>query len=214
MKHFRYLSYLIRHKWFVFVAGLKVKASLWRLLKHDWSKFLPSEWFPYVESFYGGHKYSERPPEVVEAFDTAWLHHQNRNDHHWQYWLLTNDKQKPRLRLHSDDTDINTVFLRVMEKEREVARLHIPIMDAYRAIDQAWREGEFLVGGFNRQPVALAMPEAAIREMVADWAGAGRVITGKWEVVDWYRKNRDNIVLHPDTRSRVEELLARHFPSA
>jgi len=50
---FRYLKYLIRHKWFVFRAGLKLKVSIWRLLIHDWTKFLPSEFFPYLRKFYG-----------------------------------------------------------------------------------------------------------------------------------------------------------------
>jgi hypothetical protein len=66
-KHLRYLSYVVCHKWFVFVAGLKTGAPFWRLLIHDWSKFMPSEWRPYVLSFYGPGGYANRPPEVVEA---------------------------------------------------------------------------------------------------------------------------------------------------
>jgi hypothetical protein len=41
MKHVRYLSYVVRHKWFVLLAGIKTGAPLWRLLIHDWSKFAP-----------------------------------------------------------------------------------------------------------------------------------------------------------------------------
>ena len=44
--HLRYLGYVLRHKWFVLVAGLKVGAPLWRLLIHDWSKFTAAEWGP------------------------------------------------------------------------------------------------------------------------------------------------------------------------
>jgi len=54
----------------------------------------------------------------------------------------------------------------------------------------------------------LPMPERCIREMVADWVGAGRAITGKIEVCDWYAKNRDKMLLAPETRARVEELLS------
>jgi hypothetical protein len=36
---------------------------------------------------------------------------------------------------------------------------------------------------------ALPMPEKFVREMVADWMGAGRAITGRWDVNDWYRPN-------------------------
>lgn len=51
------------------------------------------------------------------------------------------------------------------------------------------------------------MPEKYGREMVADWMGAGRGITGKWEADKWYEHNKLNIQLHPDTRVRVEALL-------
>jgi hypothetical protein len=158
--HLAYLRYVLRHKWFVFVAGRKTRAPLWRLLIHDWSKFTPSEWRPYVAQFYnpdgskrdvrrpdGGYDLAEQPYE----FQRAWLGHQRRNKHHWQAWLLLGD---------------------------------------------------------NGQQIPIAMPERYVREMVADWMGAGRAITGKWEVATWYAKNRDLMVLHPETRDLVEDLLS------
>lgn len=102
MKHIEYFKYVIRHKLFTFIACTKIGAS-WRLgLTHDLSKFRPSEWFPYVEWFYGelGIKNqcpakwsSEAIRKVKHDFDTAWLHHQKRNKHHWQYWVLTLDSK-------------------------------------------------------------------------------------------------------------------------
>ena len=88
-KHFHYLRYLIRHKWFVFHAGIYTGAPLWRLLIHDWTKFLPCEWFPYVEMFYG--KSPDNAGKVFSSFSRAWLHHQHWNKHHWQYWILKED---------------------------------------------------------------------------------------------------------------------------
>lgn len=55
---------------------------------------------------------------------------------------------------------------------------------------------------------ALPMPEHYIREMVADWIGAGKAM-GKNNTVAWYDANKDKMVLHPETRKRVEELIAR-----
>ena len=90
--HARYLSYLIRHKAYVFRAGLALGVSWWRLIKHDWSKFLPCEWFPYADWFYGPlHLESYDAGACEAAFDVAWNHHQKANDHHWQYWLLHRD---------------------------------------------------------------------------------------------------------------------------
>lgn len=142
--HLRYASYVARHKWFVFRAGLKTGAPLWRLLIHDWSKLTPAEWTPYVHQFYA------KDRKRKGAFERAWLHHQHRNPHHWQHWL-----------------------------------------------DVKW-------DGTLRP---LPMPEKLVREMVADWMGAGRAITGRWEVRDWYKANRDKIVLHASTRKLVDELV-------
>ncbi len=93
MKFLRYLRYLIRHKWFVFLECCR-RGIVWRGLIHDWSKFLPSEFIPYMNHFYG-----DKPPEIGKngvgdgdkAFDFAWLCHQKRNKHHWQWWVLPKD---------------------------------------------------------------------------------------------------------------------------
>lgn len=55
--------------------------------------------------------------------------------------------------------------------------------------------------------VVIEMPRKYVLEMVADWMGAGRAITGEWRVFAWYNKNKDKILLHPDTRTLVESVL-------
>lgn len=52
----------------------------------------------------------------------------------------------------------------------------------------------------------LPIPERFVREMVADWIGAGRA-QGKPDVLQWYHTYRHKILLHPDTRTLVEHLL-------
>lgn len=154
-RHWAYFKYVVRHKWFVFLACVQY-GLWWRGLKHDWSKFLPVEWESYAHSFYNrdGSKrdWKTRDPFDKLEFDIAWNHHQKINDHHWQFWCLITDSDEPRYR-------------------------------------------------------ALPMPEKCIREMVADWVGAGRAITGKIEVCDWYSKNAEKMLLHPQVRLRVEQLL-------
>lgn len=96
--HFKYLRYLIRHKWYVFLACIRL-GLVWQGITHDLSKFLPSEWFPYARYFYDPNATRRRdltgyyrPYDTGDlAFDVAWLHHQNRNKHHWQYWALMKD---------------------------------------------------------------------------------------------------------------------------
>lgn len=150
--HLRYLAYVLRHKWHVFIGGLRLGVPPWRLIIHDWSKFTVAEWSPYVNRFYG-----PRPPVLAStgymhqtgddaAFDAAWLHHWATNPHHWQYWL-----------------------------------------------DQS--EG-------NPTP----MPETYVREMVADWYGAG-MAQGKPDIVGWYQANKHKMNLHEGTRMLAEKLL-------
>src|SRR5690606_14446168 len=52
----------------------------------------PDEWGPYAEYFYGVELdlWSEQF-ERERNFDAAWLKHQHRSPHHWQYWLLQRD---------------------------------------------------------------------------------------------------------------------------
>lgn len=168
-KHLLYANYLLRHKWFVFQAGRKIGVNWFRLLKHDFSKFLPSEWIPYTNFFYGayppwsevsdGQKGAGYPFELsleywTNKFAFAWNLHQKRNKHHWQAWVLLNDSGSVE---------------------------------------------------------ALEMPTKYIYEMVADWAGAGRAITGQWEVGKWYRDNEHKMRLNQYTKIQVEAILREHF---
>ena len=75
-----YFWLTIKHKWFVLLAGLSTKTPLWRLIIHDWTKFTPSELPHYQRQFFG-------KADDPKGFMTAWLHHQNHNPHHWEYWI-------------------------------------------------------------------------------------------------------------------------------
>ena len=59
----------------------------------------------------------------------------------------------------------------------------------------------------NGELKALPMPDRYVREMIADWIGAGKVQGNGDDVGEWYARNKEKIVLHPWTRSRVEYLL-------
>jgi hypothetical protein len=59
---------------------------------------------------------------------------------------------------------------------------------------------------------AIPMPERYVREMIADWMGAGRAITGKMDVHMWWASNRQRfevpIQMHENTVRRVEAILS------
>ena len=155
-KHFQYLSYVVRHKWFVLLAAHDLGITGLGLI-HDSSKLLLDEWLPYAEFFYGNHAKPVRDSTGYykpyntgdEQFDFAWLLHQKRNKHHWQWWILLLDD-----------------------------------------------------GGFKAMP----MPDHYRREMLADWIGAGKA-QGRPKTWEWYDKNKDNMILHEDTRAWIESRL-------
>lgn len=103
IKHLEYLRYISKHKWYVMVECWK-HGLIWRGFIHDWSKFLPSEWFPYVEYFHGKsgvqHKEENRGKSYQCGsnleFDRAWLRHIHRNKHHWQHYILIQDEDEDK----------------------------------------------------------------------------------------------------------------------
>lgn len=75
-----YLWLTTKHKAFVFRAGLRTKAPIWRLIIHDWTKYTPSEAPHYGRQFFG-----DKSDPL--GFSLAWNHHQKTNPHHWEYWV-------------------------------------------------------------------------------------------------------------------------------
>lgn len=156
--YWKYLKYVLRHKWYVSVECFKM-GLIWRGICHDLSKFRPSEFIPYARFFYGHYPSFEDvrgdqrnlvtiwKEDVASAFDFAWLLHQKRNDHHWQWWMLPEDD-----------------------------------------------------GGTKIMPMTLD----AIKELVADWIGAGMAISGRKDPWPWYLANKEKMQLHPDTRKIIE----------
>lgn len=51
------------------------------------------------------------------------------------------------------------------------------------------------------------MPKKYMKEMLADWRGAGRAINGFDDTKGFYLKNKDRIILHDETRAWIEKQL-------
>lgn len=146
----QYLLSTVRHKAFVFWAGWKIVGgiSFWRLLIHDWTKFMPVEFVNYAKNYKlpGGRK------KYPDAFIKAWMHHQKNNKHHPEYWTT--------------------------------------------------------VGIFEWAHGAVPMPEAYVREWVADLLGASREYTGGWDMSIWLKENIDRWnYCHPNTLAYFTEVL-------
>lgn len=81
MIYWQQLKSLLIHKWYVFLAGRLVGVPLWRLISHDWSKFLPVEFVNYARYKYG--------IKSIDGWVKAWLHHLHYNPHHPEHWILS-----------------------------------------------------------------------------------------------------------------------------
>lgn len=151
MKYLKYIFAILKHKWFVFVECWKYRL-IWQGIIHDWHKFLPNEFFAYMDKFYGRGIYGTdiQKPQVNEAFVIAMNHHMARGKHHWNYW----------------------VYL-----------------------------------GYDEELVPIEMPRKYALEMICDWNGASRAYSGKSDCKEWYEGVKNRIVLHPNTRNFIENII-------
>lgn len=76
---------VIRH---CFKAGI-----FWQGLKHDLSKYSPSEFIVGVKYYQGNRSPNEAEREAY-GYSKAWMHHKGVNRHHFEYWTDYNPKTK------------------------------------------------------------------------------------------------------------------------
>ncbi len=66
---------------------------LWQGLRHDLSKYSPTEFLPGARFYVG-----TRSPNELErdkyGYSLAWMHHKGRNKHHFEYWTDYNPKER------------------------------------------------------------------------------------------------------------------------
>ena len=152
------LKFMARHKWHVFWACVMLDVPLWNALIHDWTKFMPAEWFAHVHAFFE----MDGTPKTVRRSDgsynvvrvnseltRAWLNHQC-NKHHWQAWVAI---------------------------------------------------------GAGGDLVPVPIPDEYIREMVADFIGAGKANHSAMGARLWYARNAHTLLLEAETRKKLEHYL-------
>ncbi len=146
----KYFLLTCKHKFYVFIEGLRLNVSIWRLIIHDWSKFMPDELPHYGKQFFG-------TKDDPGGFINCWVRHQNRHPHHWEYWI-------PRT--------------------------------GHNRCEPPYKDNE-----------PIPMPMWAVKEMIADWLGAGWAYEGKRvdaENWNWFNNNYSKMRLHEITKDRIE----------
>ncbi len=81
-KHFRTIT-KHRHK---VMQHCRKAGILWQGMRHDLSKYSPTEFFEGARNYQGTRSPNERSREL-NGYSAAWLHHKGRNRHHFEYWV-------------------------------------------------------------------------------------------------------------------------------
>lgn len=81
---FGHLRTINRHRHQVIKNSFRA-GILWQGLRHDLSKYSPTEFLKGVHYFQGTRSPNEGEREEY-GFSYAWMHHKGRNKHHFEYW--------------------------------------------------------------------------------------------------------------------------------
>ena len=79
-----HLATITKHRHKV-IAHCAKAGILLQGLRHDLSKYSPTEFWQGVRFFDGTHSPTEDERRTL-GFSLAWMHHKGRNRHHWEYW--------------------------------------------------------------------------------------------------------------------------------
>ncbi len=85
MKIWKHFVTVTRHRNMVLKHCIKA-GIIWQGLRHDLSKYSPSEFIPGAK-FYQGTCSPQVKEREVYGYSEAWMHHQGRNKHHFEYWV-------------------------------------------------------------------------------------------------------------------------------
>ncbi|WP_456278829.1 DUF5662 family protein [Bacillus sp. AK128] len=88
--YWRNFIYIFEHKLNVLIECWKEGLYIQGII-HDFSKFSPKEFCPYAKKFFLGRELSV---EEEMKWKYAWLHHQHKNKHHWEYWVVDPKNKK------------------------------------------------------------------------------------------------------------------------
>ena len=81
---------VIKHKYWVWYYMNKCGRG-WQGLRHDLSKFSPTEFWESVK-YYSGTRSPIDACKEDKGVSMAWMHHKGRNPHHYEYWMDNFDK--------------------------------------------------------------------------------------------------------------------------
>ena len=128
---------VLKHKWYVMLSAHMVGLKWWQVIGHDMSKLGWSEFLGYVYRFYAG-----SPRQMAYVMEKAWLHHQNHEMHHPEYWV-------PRTNMTAYGYVINNGCLEM--SHRAAKEMVLDWLAAGMAYNGSWDIGGWLSGNFSKK---------------------------------------------------------------
>lgn len=98
---FKHIKTVLTHKYWVFVYCWKC-GLVWSGIKHDLSKFSPTEFFESIKYYSGTRSPIDACKEDI-GYSNAWQHHKGRNRHHYEYWVDIGDSGVTPIQMPIDD---------------------------------------------------------------------------------------------------------------
>lgn len=93
MSHpFKHFKTITKHRHAVIKHCAKA-GIFWQGLRHDLSKYSPTEFLRGAHYYIGTRSPNEGEREDI-GYSLAWIHHKGRNKHHFEYWTDYNTKTK------------------------------------------------------------------------------------------------------------------------
>ena len=75
---------ITKHRHLV-IKHCKKAGVFWQGLRHDLSKYSPTEFLPGIKH-YTGQRSPNEGERAEKGYSLAWIHHKGRNRHHFEYW--------------------------------------------------------------------------------------------------------------------------------
>jgi len=59
----------------------------------------------------------------------------------------------------------------------------------------------------NGEIILLDIPDKYLKEMICDWKGAGKAITGKNNIKEWWKKTANEKLINISTKIKIDKIL-------
>ncbi|MDE7362727.1 MAG: catalase [Oscillospiraceae bacterium] len=89
---FKHFNTITKHRHKV-IAHCAKAGIFWQGLRHDLSKYSPTEFLAGARYYQGTRSPNEGEREAY-GYSLAWMHHKGRNRHHFEYWTDYNPKTR------------------------------------------------------------------------------------------------------------------------